>query len=510
MSRSARTLLTFLSGTGMAVVLTAVNFVTLPFVLRHLGDARFGIFRSLLDWFGWLALLDLGVGSSLGPVYARVLGRGDGAGVVRVAHAGLAAFARVTVVMAAAAVLLGALMPRLVQAPAELEVEVYAACAVLLLGVLLLPLNAFRSLADAGQRGFVVNVAVAVGGVLVAGLSVAAAYSGAGLVGQSLATVVAAGAVLLLLARDGLRQYPAIRREPFAPDPALRAEFRAVRWPWLAFNVTGRLGVLSHNILIAGLLGPTAATVFFLTHRLISLVHGQLLGVGASSWAALADLYYRGETARFAARTEFLTRLLSTLGLGLLIPVGVWNHATIGLWVGPERYGGAWVTWPAVALAWAQAIVALWSWPLTVLAPVRRLVPGMIAATAVNLTLSVAVTLTVGLPGPVVGAAVAQTALAFGWLPVLLRRGLGLDPGTLRRAALEPLALAVGYGGALLALAESVAPFDPAWPRSAQWLALAGCHVAGTAGYLALAWAVILPAVDRREFRQMAGRVVRR
>ena len=144
------------------------------------------------------------------------------------------------------------------------------------------------------------------------------------------------------------------------------------------------------------------------------------------------------------------------------------------------------------------------------LAPVRMLVPGMIVATVVNLMLSVAVTLTVGLPGPVVGAAVAQTALAFGWLPVLLRRELRLDPGTLRRAALEPLALAIGYGGALLALAESVAPFDPAWPRSAQWLALAGCHVAGTAGYLALAWAVILPATDRREFRQMAGRVVRR
>ena len=185
-------------------------------------------------------------------------------------------------------------------------------------------------------------------GAAVAG--VALAYAGWGLVGQFAALVIGGVIFHLGLAWDGIHRYP----EVFARGQAIAGVGRslwALSWPTLLFSLSGRLGLLTDDLVVAGLLGPTAVASFFLTQRVIAVAGTQVLAIGGATWAGLIDLHFRGEQEVFVRRFAQLTRLTAALGAGLLLPVAVWNRDLIVLWVGSDRYAGPWVTWLAAANA---------------------------------------------------------------------------------------------------------------------------------------------------------------
>ncbi|MFM6399308.1 MAG: hypothetical protein ACKPFF_21740, partial [Planktothrix sp.] len=60
--------------------MTAITFFTAMIssrlVLKYIGDERFGAFRSLIELFGFLNLVDVGLSSSLRPLLAKAMGTG--------------------------------------------------------------------------------------------------------------------------------------------------------------------------------------------------------------------------------------------------------------------------------------------------------------------------------------------------------------------------------------------------------------------------------------------------
>jgi O-antigen/teichoic acid export membrane protein len=502
-SRFRRSAQTLLSGVAGSMAVTAAGFVATPILLRSIGAERYGIFRATTDWFGYVGLMELGIGGALTAVFAKALGNDDRAGVAAGARAGIRAYLRVGFLMFAAAVLLLVAMPELIRAPKDLAGEVRAGCGVYLIGYALLPLAVFRPLAEAEQRGYIVNVLITAQSLTVISMSLGLAVAGWGLIGQFLGLVGGSVVFHLILAWDGLRQHPEIVRGPAAGPPALGRLSR----PNLLYQLFGRLSLFTDNILLAAFLGPAAITPFILTQRLIQTAGAQVTAVGIAGWAGLIDLHYRGEHEVFALRLTQLTRLTGVIGAALLLPVAIWNRDLIVLWVGPDRYAGTAVTWLAAINASLQAVLGLWGWPLAASGRVRVLLPLQLVGAAVNLAASAAATAAFGPPGPLLGTSILYTMLSWWWLPRLLHREFGVSPVELIRAAGRPFLVAVPYGVALVSLANVVPAYNPGWPGWAKWAALAAWLSGAAAGYLVMAWAFALPAADRQEW---LGRFSRR
>jgi O-antigen/teichoic acid export membrane protein len=491
------------SGLALSLVTAAAAFVTAPFLLDWLGTERYGAFRAALDWFGYVGLLEFGIGGALQALFARSLGSDDRAGVVAVARAGARAYLLAAAAMIVTAVGLSALLPELIRLPRELTPELWAGCGLYLVVYACLPLAPFRSLAEASQRGYQVNLWLIAQAVVTAAAALVLARDGWGLTGQFAAVVAGIVIFSLGIAGLGLRRYPELMGGGERRAGVGRALW-ALSWPTLLFNLSGRIGLLTDNIVVAGVLGPAAVTSFFLTQRVIALVGAQVQAVGTATWAGLMDLHYRGEHAVFDRRMRQLTRLTAVLGAGLLVPVAVFNRDLITLWVGTSQYAGPMVTWLGAVNAWALAVLSVWGWPLTAAGLVRAVLPAILCSTAVNLAVSIAATIAVGLPGPLIGTAAAFLGVSWWWTLRLLRRHFGLAPRSLLGPALAPLGLALPDGAGLLALVELVPAYDPAWPRWAGLGAIAAWLAVAASGYFLLAWFTVVPTADRNEW---AGRL---
>src|SRR5438093_5900822 len=115
MTRSARSTWNYLTILAFSAISMAVALVVMPILLRYLGQARLGASRAVLDWAGYLTLLELGLGGALMPLLARELARNEQAAVSAVLAAGFKAYTRVTAVMLIAGVLFAILITRLVK-----------------------------------------------------------------------------------------------------------------------------------------------------------------------------------------------------------------------------------------------------------------------------------------------------------------------------------------------------------------------------------------------------------
>jgi hypothetical protein len=179
-----------------------------------------------------------------------------------------------------------------------------------------------------------------------------------------------------------------------------------------------------------------------------------------------------------------------------LVPVAAYNRHFIVLWIQADRYGGDWVTVLATVNALVMALVSLWGWVFSGTGHIFRLMPLLLASTALNVAVSIVATRNFGLPGPLLGTTVAIGGVMLWGLPWQLERVFGTSPGRLLRAAAVPIALGMPYAGLLWWIAAVHQPWG--WTGLASEMALAGGL------YLLLAWWTVLDREHRAFWRDRA------
>lgn len=491
MSRTRLATWNYFSAVLFTVATVIVGLVSTPLLLNWLGEERFGALRVITEWYGYLLLLELGIGGALSPLLAKAVAQADTQSVRRILAAGTRAYLPVSLGIVAVGLGLAVVVNWLIPVSGLYVADLQRAFVIGLLSMLLLPLAPFRALAEASQRGYWINGVLILQSLLITGMSLLLAWRGWGLTGQMIAVVTGGLVFSIVVCANELRTYPRLLWSAISrrSEPHIQRELWSLNRAAVVINICGRVSFLTDSIIVATILGPIAVVPLFVTRRLAGLAEGQLHGVGNASWAALAELYAQGQLQVFNHRVVELTSLVTTLGVASMIPITAYNHHFVARWVGASHYGGNLVTVVAALNALLVSLASFWGWCFFCTGQVRRIVPVTIAGAVINFITSLVLTKTLGVVGPLLGTLVAMLATNIWYLPNLLYRVFDTPRRELIRAVIAPLAWGIPYAGVVWWVANAHEPQG--------WLGLMAEMGAAGLLYLVMWWLFILSASKR-------------
>jgi O-antigen/teichoic acid export membrane protein len=456
-NRTGRSISNLFSSLVLQIVSLLIGLVSTPLLLHFLGDDRYGAFRAASDWAGYINLLQLGMGGSLMALLATAVGKGEPKLIRLTLATGIRTYAKILMAMLAVAMIMGFVITHLVQAKGDIAIELQKGYWIGFLGIFLLPLTPFQLISDASQKSYIVNIFFILQSIIITSLTLIFAWLGWGIPGQYLATLIGYITFRLGTSWRGLRQYPDIFASVL--DKKSQAEINQklwqLNWPTLILNIAGQVSLLTDNIIISLFMGPTLVVPFFVTQRLSSLAQSQVQGIGNATWAALSELHAKGEKELFNQRLIELSRIVSVMGLSLILPIMIYTHKFVDLWVGESRFGGQTLVYLAGINGILQGLFSLWGWCFGGTGNISKVVPLSITGTIVNLSMSLIFTHYLGIIGPVLGSFIAFITVNSWGLPLLLNRTFGSDFKQLYWALLKPLSFGIPYGFLLHYFANS-------------------------------------------------------
>lgn len=499
--RTSNAALNFATSLGFTAATLLGGIVASKLIERWIGPDRFGDYRALVEWFGYLTLLELGLGGAIAPLLARGLSDGDRAGLRAVLAAGTRAYVVVMALAIAVGLAMVVALPWLIPVPASARADLRLAGLVSLVGFTTLPLLPLRSLTEADQRGYQLNLLLIGQFVLVtaAALTLCGIWPEWGMTGQAAAAAAGALALNAVLVLATIPRLPGTLVEVARtrPDAAVWRGLWGLSWPTLILQFSGRINLQTDSIVLNRVVGASAVTSLFFTAKLAQVAQQQLVNVGTACWAGLADLHHRGEHETFRRRLLELFRLVTILAIAGVGPVVAYNRHFVADLLGEAKaatlYGGDLVALAAGANALLVALTSLAGWCLGGTGRVRMLAGPALVSAAINLAASVLLARLVGVAGPLLGTTV--TMLGFGlWVNAgLLRRVFGVPVRSQVRSVAVPLAWGLPYTAAWWWLAAS--------QERVGWLGLAWQMGLAAAGFLALAAAVVLTPAERGTWR---------
>lgn len=487
-------------------ITTAIALITTPWLIAWLGEGPYGAFRVIFGWYGYLTLLELGLGGAIGPLVVRdlALEAEDRGPLERTLSAGVRAYAKVTVMTILIGLAATPWIDRTVRdlSPADVR-DLRAGWVVMVLGFGPLVLLPFRALQDADQRGYRINLIQILQSLTITSVSLFLAARHWGIVGQAIGLTVGAWIHPVLLTVDALRTRPGLLRSVLrsSPDAETRRALRNLSGSTLLFNLTSRISLMTDDIVVGKLLGRESVTRLFLSQRLAVLAQSQIQTVGSATWAALAQLHIRGEHDAFRRRLVELTRLVSVLAVSVLVPIAAFSRNFLEIWL-KERFqpypGLDSVILVAAVNAWLMGLISLWGWCLTGTGRMGLLRRPAVLSAILNLALSLMLCYSLGIIGVLLGTTTALIAVNLWYLPMLLRKTFDIAPRALAAASAGPVMVCLPAAAACFWLARA--------QGTVGWIGLFVSMSAGFCVTLALNLLLLFTAEDRRRWRmRIAG-----
>ena len=303
----------------------------MPFLVRVLGPAQFGIWGAAAS-LAWLtSLLDIGTGAALLTLVARSTALGDADGARRHVAGALSIGAAVALMM-----LISALLASILGVPHGRATPYLIAVIGLALNV---PLNAANNVWMALQKGYVsgfwelVQTLLTVAGLFAAALFtvdvrvyVAVVY--AGLVLSNL------GSLVHLWAR-----HPELRPQGLALSAMAMREVAGSGVMFFLLSLAGGLCYMLDNVLALELLGPAASARMTIALRAGMTAGGFLIVTSQPIWPAFTEAAEKGDRGwihRTLFRSSALLVGVAAAGSALLLLYGErllnwWLHANLGI-----------------------------------------------------------------------------------------------------------------------------------------------------------------------------------
>jgi len=478
----------------------AVALATMPFVVRGLGPARFGVLALAWVVLSYFGVFDLGLGRATTRFVAEALGQGR---PERVPSLAWSAMLMQLGLGLAGGLVLAALAPVLVghvlKVPPELAKETRAAISLLALAVpAVLVAGSLRGVLEAAQRFDLVNAVKAPFGAanfLIPLLGVVRGWGLPGIVALLVAARVAALGFLLLCC---LTVFPGLRRRPTFARADARALFGFGGWITVS-SVLSPILVYLDRFVLGAVVSLAAVAYYSAPYEMVTRLWMLPASLATTLFPAFSALSGQERPARQqAVAAQSLKYLLVVLGPVVAL-VAASARDLLHLWLGPDfaQYGTAVVQIIAVGVlvnSLAQvpyALVQADGRPdLTAKFHLAELVP--------HIVLSWVLVTALGVPGAAVAWTLRVTVDA-ALLFVAARRVSGLPLSSLLGARIS---WTVSLLTAFLLIAVATNRLMAA--RGERLLLLTAGFVATTAAL----WRWSLDSDDRSRFARLVGGAV--
>jgi O-antigen/teichoic acid export membrane protein len=430
---------------GVHAVGLASGLVVTPIIVGALGTEQFGIWALIGSILGFIGLLDLGIGPSLIRFAAEQRGRKSHDETSELASTAFAIYLALALLAALLAVLLAWLLPFAVEISDQYVRAAQIAVAVSVGSfVIRFPAGLFGFLLAGQQRYDVLNVANLLGAVLYFVLAVLVLYvAGGGLVALALIAVVVTVFRLLLPLLWLRHELPDLRMRRNLVTRRQAKELLSFSSRNMLIQVASKVVFSTDVIVVSIILGSVAAGVYGIPAKLFALA----FAVGIASTTLLFPLLSELEGADDRERQERYLLAGVRLGLAVVVAVG------LPLVFLPDRFLKAWLpsdfdvdtAAPILAILMISLLFAQPGHLLAQFLVARgrhgRLAIARLATVAVNLLLSIAFALWVGIWGVAVATLITEALSAVVVLPYLLRRESSASAPALAAAWLRPVGL---------------------------------------------------------------------
>jgi O-antigen/teichoic acid export membrane protein len=403
--RIVRGIFSGLAGRGVA---TLVSFISVPLTVRYLGPERYGAWVTISTVIAWVALADFGLSNSL----TNAVSEGYAKNSQDLAQSYVsAAFWSLTGIATVLALIFFCIWPSVpwdrvfnVQT-AQARKEVGPAVAIAFgIFVMNFPASIVTKIYGAYQEVAKGNAWSAAGNLL----GLAALITVTQLKGGLVSLVIAvSGALWLVNVASAVWLFawskPWLRPRPDRVTfPAMR-KLTSLGGMFFAIQIAALVLFQTDNLIIAHYLGAAAVTPYSVTWRLFTYTALFQIVASPSYWPAYAEAFSRGDRAwvRHRFRTNLRISIGSTLALALPL-------VFFGQWI-IRKWAGSVAVPPASLLLWMgiwSLIYSAMNSQSCVLASSGRVkiqVIYSIAASVVNLILSIVLVQRLGLVGVIMG-----------------------------------------------------------------------------------------------------------
>jgi O-antigen/teichoic acid export membrane protein len=334
----ARNVATNLAAFGVGI---AITFVLSPYLIRSLGDARYGAWVLIAELLGYYGLLDLGIRGAVTFHVATYLAREQTERTVHLIASAFWMLAGLGSLAAAGGVGLAFAFPHLFVDAGTDPAEILTAMSILACTIgASLPMEVFSASLVARQRLDIVNAVDVASRILVAVGIVAVLSSGGGLVALS---ALQAGSKVLnwlclyLFLKRGL---PEVSLHPNRFRSSERKALTSIGSKAFVINIALTVLRRTDLVLVAMFMEVKWVTFYSLGRMLIVYTENAVFEITRAYTPRLTELYAKDE--RSALNELFFSGTRFAGVIAIVAIAGVWSFATyfLALWVGPEYVSG--------------------------------------------------------------------------------------------------------------------------------------------------------------------------
>lgn len=397
------------------IITTLVGFVSTPYIVRSLGDTDFGIYKTLVSFFGHFSILEFGLYSTILSLFIKEANKDKSTTAGEILHWGIRKYSQVMKLSLGASIIFSVWLYFEFYKQtnsSELVISLIFCQAFFLI----LPTLPYRAYLEAHHQTYKVNLIQLLNAILYTSFALFFTYILPGLSSLMLATIIGL-VVSQLLYRFNV---PVELKEKMK-----FSSFKVANKIQLSFflnEVSGRICLMSDDIIISFMIGPKYVVPLFITQKLPQIIQGQLLNIGNSTWSTLGVLYHEGEKELFKKRLVELTKFTSIFGASCLLVLAIFNQSFVNLWIDPKEFAGTAFTVVSCLNAFLLPIFTIWGWCFNYTQLVDKITPMMWIQALVNLSLSIFLTYKYGIFGTILGTLLAYVLVPLPFLSVMLKR----------------------------------------------------------------------------------------
>jgi O-antigen/teichoic acid export membrane protein len=486
-----------LSNWGSYLFDMVLTFFLAPFVIRHLGDASYGVWTLLISLTGYLGLLDMGVRGAVTRYVARFHATAEHEKAGQIASSALFMFtiAGTLAILTSLALAFTSfqafhlpphyqMAARVVLILTGLSVAVSLVNGIfggILIGLQRFDLSNSLEVMISGSRALIIVL------VLHSGMGIMA------LAGVHLAFNLSRGVATAWLSR---RLYPELRIRFSNADRAHAKMIFSFSIYAFLLQVSGNLIYYTDNVVIGANLPLGMITFYVIGGNLVEYARVLVSGISQAMSPLASSLEARQEKNELQTILLFSTKVASMVALPIAVTFMLRGGSFIGLWMGPqyaELSGRVLFLLTPTLMLWAANNSA--AGIVLGIGKHKAIVPALLAEGVGNLVLSLLWVRKMGILGVAIGTMIPNLASSLFFWPWYVHRILGVRPlSYAMNSWIRP-------GIAILPFAAITFVFEKLWPAPNVWVFFLQVGAALPVALVAF-WFVCLTAVQRQLYSQ--------